>query len=99
MGWHPPSTSPIRPPGRPRFLQIKSTAYAVLSDRRKTPVLHQARQGFIAYSGKSRDIMLKTRVGVSISPVPFCELFQIHGSKFKLDPIRDLSVNAQPCVP
>ena len=32
---------------------------------------------------------------MSIPPAPFCELFQVHGSKFELDPIRDLS---QACI-
>ena len=34
-------------------------------------------------------------VGVSILPAPFRELFQIHGSKFKLHPVCNLS---QACV-
>ncbi len=34
-------------------------------------------------------------VRVSIPPYPFCILFQIHGSKFKLHPVRYLS---QACV-
>ena len=33
--------------------------------------------------------------GVNILPAPFCKLFQIHGSKFKLHPVRNLS---QACV-
>ena len=32
---------------------------------------------------------------MGIPPAPLCELFQIHGSKFELDPIRDLS---QACI-
>ena len=33
--------------------------------------------------------------GMGIFPMPFCELFQIHGSKSKLHPVRNLS---QACV-
>ena len=59
------------------------------------PSSASSRTGVCSEKRKNERYNTGKTVRVSIPPYPFCILFQIHGSKFKLHPVRYLS---QACV-
>ena len=59
------------------------------------PSSASSKTGVCSEKWKNERYNTEKTVRVSIPPYPFCILFQIHGSKFKLHPVRYLS---QACV-